>query len=252
MRVEQDQGIEVGGLPIAFDRIVGEGPGVVFFGGYASHRGGTKATALWEECLALGRSCLRFDYSGHGGSGGDFAEGTIGRWLDEALAVVDQLTEGPQCFVGSSMGGWIALLAARARPDRTAALLTVAAAPDFTRSLPERLPPEAKEALSREGRWLFPATSDTPATVLTLRFIEESREHLLLDAPIAVGCPVHLLHGLADADVPWELSLRAAKRLTSPDVTLELIPGGDHRLSTPADIERMLVRLSGLLRLLPR
>jgi pimeloyl-ACP methyl ester carboxylesterase len=202
--------------------------------------GGTKATALDAFCTERGQGFLRFDYLGHGQSSGDFRDGTIGRWLQDALAVIDHLTEGPQLLVGSSMGSWIALLAARARPQRVAGLIGIAAAPDFTEDLMwKAVDEEDRERLRRDG--VIDQTSrygPTPYPI-TLRLIEDGRSHLLLREPIAVNRPVRLLHGMADPDVPWRTALAIAERLTSQDVVVTLIKDGDHRLSRAEDLDRL-------------
>jgi pimeloyl-ACP methyl ester carboxylesterase len=224
------------GVRLAWARRAGRGPTVVFLPGFASDMEGAKATALADACAARGRAMLRFDYSGHGASEGDFSTGTIGVWLDDALAVLDRLTEGDLVLVGSSMGGWIALLAALARPARVAALVGIAAAPDFTETLMwEAMAPAERAALLRDGYLDAPSQYGPPLRI-TRRLIEEGRRHLLLDAPIPLTCPVRLLHGQRDPDVPWEMSLRLAERLQGEDVQVTLIKNGDHRLSRPGDL----------------
>jgi alpha-beta hydrolase superfamily lysophospholipase/N-acetylglutamate synthase-like GNAT family acetyltransferase len=189
---------------------------------------------------------VRFDYGGHGQSDGRFEDGTIGSWAEDALAIVDGATAEPLIVVGSSMGGWIMLLVALARPERVSALLGIAAAPDFTEDL---LLPEAtaeqRRDLDRQGFWMQPSAYGEPYPV-TRRLIEEARAHLLLRAPISIDCPVHLLHGQRDPDVPWQTALRLAERLQSRDVTIELVKAGDHRLSTEADIARITAALARL------
>jgi pimeloyl-ACP methyl ester carboxylesterase len=231
---------------LAYHRLEGKRPAVLFCGGFTSDMTGTKALALERWCRAEGRAYLRFDYSGHGQSGGRFADGTIGAWAEDAQAIVDRVAPpGPLIVVGSSMGGWIMLLAALARPERMHALLGIAAAPDFT----EDLLPQASEAqrrdLERQGFWLQPSAYGPPYPV-TARLIEDGRKHLLLRAPIAIECPVHLLHGQRDPDVPWRTALRLAEQLRSEDVTVELVKAGDHRLSTEADLARITAALARL------
>jgi pimeloyl-ACP methyl ester carboxylesterase len=221
------------------DRSGGKLPGLVFLGGFASDMTGTKATALESFANSRGQAYLRFDYFGHGASSGSFAEGTIGRWRDDALLALDRLTTGPQILIGSSMGGWIMLLAARARPGRVAGLVGIAAAPDFTEELVwKKLPPPVLAELARTGRWHEPSRygADLP---ITLALIEEGRKHLLLDRPIELGCPVRLLHGMADPDVPWRWSLRIAEKIAGPDIVVTLVKDGDHRLSRDADLRRI-------------
>jgi pimeloyl-ACP methyl ester carboxylesterase len=231
---------------VAYHRVEGRGPTVLFCGGYTSDMTGTKAVALERWCRAEGRAYVRFDYGGHGRSDGRFEDGTIGSWAEDALAIVDRVTAGPLIVVGSSMGGWIMLLVALARPQQVHGLLGIAAAPDFTEDL---LLPEASEAqrrdLDRQGFWMQSSAYGEPYPV-TRRLIEEARAHLVLRGPIAIACPVHLLHGQRDADVPWQTALRLAERLRSEDVTIELIKAGDHRLSTEADLARITAALSRL------
>lgn len=209
----------------------------MFLGGFMSDMTGTKATALEAFCKARGQAFLRFDYFGHGASTGAFRDGTIGRWRDDALAVIDRLTEGKQILVGSSMGGWIMLLAALARPERVAALVGIAPAPDFTEDLlwPSFTPEEQRRLLA-EGAITVPSQYDPRGYTVTRRLIEEGRDHLLLARTVKIASPVRLLHGMKDEDVPWETSLRLAERLASEDVRVTLVKNGDHRLSTEADL----------------
>ena len=225
------------GATIAYHRSAGKSPGLIFLGGFKSDMTGTKATALEDYARQRGRAFLRFDYFGHGDSSGDFEAGTIGRWAEDAVAALDELSEGPQVLVGSSMGGWLMLLAALARPQRIAGLVGIAAAPDFTEDLMwDRFAPAVRETLTREGVYREPSDYSDEPFVITRRLIEEGREHLLLRGPIGLGCPVRLLHGMADPDVPWELSPQLAQRLESEDVEIHLVKDGDHRLSTPANL----------------
>jgi pimeloyl-ACP methyl ester carboxylesterase len=236
------------GATIAYHRLPGAAPGIVFLGGLRSDMTGTKALFLEEYCRRRGRAYLRFDYFGHGASSGDFALGTIGRWRDDAVAVIDSLTERPQILVGSSMGGWIMLLAALARPERVAALIGIAAAPDFTEELlPKRLTPAQRREIEERGAVTLPSDYDPAGYLYTRALIEEGRQHLLLGKPIPLDMPVRLLHGLADASVPWQLSLRLAERLASRDVLVTLVKGGDHRLSSEPDLARLGQTLDALL-----
>jgi pimeloyl-ACP methyl ester carboxylesterase len=225
---------------LAYHHVPGEAPGVLFCGGFTSDMTGTKASALERFCVADGRAFTRFDYRGHGASSSRFQDGTIGEWAEDTLTIVDRVTEGPLIFVGSSMGGWIALLTALARPERVHGLLGIAAAPDFTEDLLlAEATPEQRRALAEKGFWMQPAAYGDQPYPVTRALIEDGRRHLLLRAPIPVRCPVHLLHGMADADVPWRTSLRLVERLEAEDVILELIKAGDHRLSTDGDIARI-------------
>ena len=230
-RIDRGDGVE-----LAWARYEGRGPTVVFLPGFRSDMTGDKATALAAFCAERGQAMLRFDYSAHGASGGRFEDGTIGRWTDDAIAVIDRLTDGLLVLVGSSMGGWIALLAALARPDRVAALIGIAAAPDFTEALMwQAMTVEQRNTLIRDGVLDRPSQYGEPYPI-TRALIEDGRTRLLLHAPIALDCPVRLLHGQDDPDVPWELALRIAERVTGRDVQVILVKDGDHRLSRPQDL----------------
>jgi pimeloyl-ACP methyl ester carboxylesterase len=235
------------GRRLAYRHVAGTGPGVLFCGGYTSDMTGTKALALQAFCRQQGQAFTRFDYSGHGASGGDFVDGTIGGWAEDALAIVDRVTAGPLLVVGSSMGGWIMLLVALARPERVAGLIGVAAAPDFTEDLLlTQATPEQRRALAEQGYWMQPSAYGGEPYPVTARFLEEAHAHLLLRGPIPIRCPVHLLHGQRDPDVPWQTALRLAERLESDEVTIELIKAGDHRLSTPRDVARITAAIERL------
>jgi pimeloyl-ACP methyl ester carboxylesterase len=208
---------------------------------------GDKATALAAFCAERGQAMIRFDYSGHGSSSGSFQDGTIGHWTEDALAVIDRLSGGKLVLVGSSMGGWVTLLAACARPDRVAVLIGIAAAPDFTETLMwEAMTFEERAALMRDGVLDVPSQYGEPYPI-TRALIEDGRKRLLLNGPIAIDCPVRLLHGQQDADVPWETALRIAEQLTSQDVEIVLVKDGDHRLSRPHDLELLCRTLGPLL-----
>jgi len=235
------------GVRLAYARLAGAAPGVVFLGGFRSDMGGTKALFLRDWCAARGRAFLRLDYSGHGASGGAFEDGTIGRWTEDAALLIDRLTEGPQLLVGSSMGGWIALLLARRMPGRIAALLGIAAAPDFTeRLMLATMSADQRATLARDGVVLIPSDYGEPYPI-TRALIEEGRAHLLLDSPIPFQGKVRLLQGMADPDVPWRHALAIAERLTTADVVLTLIKDGDHRLSRPQDLALLGTTLGALL-----
>jgi pimeloyl-ACP methyl ester carboxylesterase len=237
------------GTSIAYYRTVGRTPGVVFLTGYMSDMTGQKAVRLEEFCRARGRAYLRFDYTGHGASSGAFTAGTIGGWANDAVLVLDRLTEGPQVLVGSSLGGWIMLLAACARPARIVGLLGVAAAPDFTEDLIlPALGPSDREVLERDGVVPVYSPYDPEPTPVTKLILEEGRQHLVLREPIALDCPVRLIHGMRDADVPWRTALRLADRLRSEDIEIMLVKAGDHRLSEPRDLDRLCDTLELLLR----
>lgn len=205
---------------------------MVFFSGFNSSMSGTKASWLAERCHARGRAFLRFDAFGHGESTGRLADGTVGRWREDALAVLDRLASGPQILVGSSMGAWIATLVAEQRPERVAGFIGIASAPDFTRELIEpSLSTEARAALERDGVWQRPSAYGPDPYPISRHALEEAAAHLVLPRRLAFDFPVRLLHGTADADVPADLSFRLAQAIDGPDTTVTLIPGGDHRLS---------------------
>jgi len=224
-------------------------PGVMFCGGFRSDMTGSKALALEDRCRRTGQAFIRFDYTGHGQSSGRFQDGTIGDWLRDALAVLDQLTEGPQILVGSSMGGWIAALAALARPGRVVGLVGIAAAPDFTEELIwDRLSDPQRVQILQDGLLLRPSAYVEDPDPISLGLIEEARDHLLLGGPVAITAPVRLIHGMADQDVPWRQSLRLAERIVGSDVRLVLVKDGGHRLSRPEDLAMIayeIDRLSG-------
>jgi pimeloyl-ACP methyl ester carboxylesterase len=210
---------------------------VVFLGGYASDMTGTKASFLAQCCAAGNISFLRFDYRGHGASSGDFREGAIGAWFEDTLAAFDRLTEGPQVVVGSSMGGWIALMLAVKRPERVKALIGVAAAPDFTEDLMwDKFSPQQREQLQRDG-FIYDENAPPEERVpVTLRLIEEARQHLILRAAIPLRCPVRLLQGMQDRDVPWTHATKIADAIVGDNVRITLIKDGDHRLNRPQDL----------------
>jgi pimeloyl-ACP methyl ester carboxylesterase len=209
---------------------------------------GTKATFLDEVCATRGLGYLRFDYSGHGASSGRFEEGTIGRWAEDAIAIIDRTTQGPLVLIGSSMGGWTMLLATLARPDRIAGLIGIAPAPDFTEALIwNRLSDEERDRLTRTGRLEMRSDYSDEPTIITRALIEEGRRHLLLSAPIGIRCPMRLLHGMDDPDVPYRLSLDLAERVVAEDVRVTLIKNGDHRLSRPDDLVLLAATIDELL-----
>ena len=231
LRFDRGDGVAIAALPLA-----GREPTVVFLPGFRSDMSGDKATYLAAFCAARGQALLRFDYSGHGASDGQFEDGTIGRWTADALAAIDRLTTGPLILVGSSMGGWIALLVALARRDRIAGLVGIAAAPDFTERLMwQAMAPAERAKLLAEGVLHIPSQYGPP-TPITSALIVDGRRHLLLDGPIALDRPVRLLHGQRDPDVPWETALRLAERLAGSDVQVTLLKDADHRLSRPDDL----------------
>lgn len=236
------------GATIAYHRRAGRLPGVVFLGGFMSDMTGTKARALEAFCAARGQAYLRFDYFGHGASSGSFAAATVGRWKEDVLAVLDALSEGPQVLVGSSLGGWLMLLAALARPERIRALLGIAAAPDATETLMwRRFPAALRETILREGAARLPSPYGAEGYLFTRALIEDGRRHLVMGDAIPLRCPVRLLHGMRDPDVPWRTSLDLAERLASPDIQVTLVKEGDHRLSGEADLALIMRTLAPLL-----
>jgi pimeloyl-ACP methyl ester carboxylesterase len=242
----------------------GVAPGLLWLGGFNSDMKGTKALALDAWAAEHGRACVRFDYSGHGESGGAFVDGTIGRWLEESVAVFERLCRGPQVVIGSSMGGWIALLLAReiakreaspvsqanrasqASPASLAGLVLIAPAPDFTEQLMwNQFTPEIQQEIQTKGVWMRPSPyGDGAPYPITRALIEEGRNHLLLGSAIEVGCPVRILQGAQDPDVPWQHAFALAHRLPTDDVVLTVIQDGDHRLSRPQDIARIIAAVA--------
>jgi len=236
---------------IAVRRRGGAAPGLMWLGGFKSDMGGAKAVALDQWADAHGRACLRFDYSGHGASGGNFVDGTITRWLEESVAVFDACCDGPQVLVGSSMGGWIALLLAREirqRPQSAASLaglVLIAPAVDFTEELMwKQFPPQVKHEIETTGLWVRPSEYSEEPHQITANLIADGRRHLLLGGLIETGCPVRILQGVEDPDVPWRHAVALVSRLAQDDVVLSLVKDGDHRLSRPEDIERLLAAVA--------
>jgi pimeloyl-ACP methyl ester carboxylesterase len=228
-------------------------PGVVWLGGFKSDMKGTKAQALADWADRNGRGFVRFDYSGHGESDGNFADGTIGQWLEESLAVFDHYCRGGQILVGSSMGGWIALLLARELRRRAAkspanspenslaGMVLIAPAVDFTEELMwKKFPDKIKQEIERDGAWTRPSEYEPGGYLITRNLIEEGRNHLLLGSAIETGCPVRILQGVRDPDVPWQHAVELVSRLAQDDVVLTLVKDGDHRLSREEDIAQLL------------
>lgn len=226
---------------LAFRRIEGSGPTVVWLGGFKSDMTGTKAEALAAWAADARRAFLRFDYSGHGASEGRFEDGTISSWLSDALIAIDALTKGPLILVGSSMGGWIAALVALRRKERLSGAVFIAPAPDFTEALIWDLMtgPERDEVMQK-GRLVEHSPYSAEPTIITRALIEDGRRHLILDGPIDIACPVRILQGMADPDVPWKHAVKFAERLLSDDLELTLLKSGDHRLSKPDEIAKII------------
>jgi len=226
------------GSTLAYVQRKGRLPGVVFLGGFMADMNGTKATYLDEFCQQTGQAFIRFDYFGHGASSGQLINSTIGRWKQDVLAILDNLTEGPQILVGSSMGGWIMLLAAKERPKQVKALLGIAPAPDFIKPLVwDRLTPIQREEIENKGVCYIHSPFQAKPYPISRSMIEEGRQHELLGAPIAIDCAVRLLHGLKDIEVPCSFSERLMKDLVAEDVRLTLIKNGDHRLNSAAHLK---------------
>jgi pimeloyl-ACP methyl ester carboxylesterase len=235
------------GVRLAAAALPDRAPTIVFLPGFMSDMTGDKAIAVETWCRAHGQACLRLDYSGHGQSGGRFEDGTIGSWTDDALFLIDRLAAEKFVVIGSSMGGWIALNVALARPDRVAGLIGIAAAPDFTEDLMlSGMSPASRAALERDGLLRIPSAYGGEQ-IISKTLIDEGRAHLLLRGPIPLHCPVRLLHGMLDPDVPWQTALRLAEKLETPDVQTILIKDGEHRLSRPQDIALLLQTVASLL-----
>jgi pimeloyl-ACP methyl ester carboxylesterase len=234
---------------IAIRARAGTAPGVFWLGGFKSDMKGTKAVALEEHALSTGRASIRFDYSGHGESSEKFEDGTISDWLEDALAVFKNRAKGPQIVVGSSMGGWMALLLARALASdpllsqnaKLAGLVLIAPAPDFTEELMwKNFSEEVRSEIETKGHWERPSVYGDDPYPITKKLIEDGRKHLIMGKPIQVKCPVRILQGVLDPDVPWQHAMKLVSCLAQDDVTITLVKDGDHRLSRPEDIERML------------
>ncbi|MEI5679106.1 MULTISPECIES: alpha/beta hydrolase [unclassified Mesorhizobium] len=238
--------LDVDGTAIAFRHLAGKEPGIVWLGGFRSDMLGTKAETLSDWAEGHGRAFLRHDYSGHGESGGAFADGTISKWLAESLAVFRKFTHGRQILVGSSMGAWIALrmveeLLKAGEGDRIGGLVLLAPAPDFVSELMEPQLSEAQRRDLREkGFFEEPSEYSPEPNVYTRALFEDGRKNLVMTGPIDTHCPIHILQGLADPDVPHSHALKLVSCLPADDVTLSLIPEGDHRLSRPQDLDMLL------------
>ena len=227
----------------------GKSPGILWLGGFKSDMKGTKAEALDRWAENAGRACVRFDYSGHGEVGGDFSDGTIGRWLEESLAVYARFAQGPQVVIGSSMGGWLALLLARALSKQNGAapiagMVLIAPAVDFTEELMwKQFPDATKREIEQKGVWMRPSEYGGSPYPITRGLIDEGRKHLLLGGLIETRCPVHILQGVQDPDVPWRHAVELVSRFSRDEVVLTLIKDGDHRLSRPEDINRLIAAI---------
>lgn len=235
------------GTKLAWAQLEGAAPCVVFLPGLRSDMSGAKALAVRDFCASQGQAMLRLDYSGHGESSGDFTDGTIGTWTADAAAIIEARVPGPMILIGSSMGGWIGLLLSRRLGQHLAGFIGIAAAPDFTEDLMwASMTAQEQQRLLAEGRLSVPSDYGDPL-IITKALIEDGRSHLVLREDISLPCPVRLLQGQHDPDVPWETALRLAAHLQSPDVQTILIKDGDHRLSRPGDIDVLLGALQALL-----
>lgn len=235
------------GRTIAFHQSAGKGPGVVFLGGFRSDMTGTKALFLQEWAEKHDRAFLRFDYSGHGDSSGEFLNGCIGDWAEDAVATISALTKGPQVLIGSSMGGWISLLVARMMPARVAALVGIAAAPDFTEDgMWGSFDAGQRTALMRDGQIALPSDYADEPYIITRRLIEDGRNQLVLREALSLPFPVRLLQGSDDTDVPVSVAMRLFDHATSPDLRLTLVKGADHRFSTPDCLSLITTTLEAL------
>jgi pimeloyl-ACP methyl ester carboxylesterase len=233
---------------LAYHLSEGKTPTVIFFGGFKSDMQGGKALALEAFCKVRGQRFIRFDYSGHGQSSGKFTDGTIGSWKEDALTVLDQLGTEKNILIGSSMGGWIALLIALARPEKVSGIITIAAAPDFTeRRIWEQSSDEARRQLMEEGIYHAPSCYGEDPYPITRQLVEEGRHHLIMNSAIDVRVPVRLLHGRLDPDVPWQTSAELMEKLASDDVELHVIKNAGHRLSEPNNLQLLCKTLEELL-----
>ncbi|KAB5533253.1 hypothetical protein PHYPO_G00129660 [Pangasianodon hypophthalmus] len=233
---------------LAYRKVKGKSPGVMFLPGFGSNMNGPKAEALEEFCRSLGHSCLRFDYSGHGASEGVFSEGTIGSWKKDVLFMLDEVAEGPQILVGSSMGGWLMLLAAIARPEKTKALVGISTAADHFVTAFKSLPLQTRKEFEDQGMWTIPTKSNEEGVyTVSMDLLKEAENHCLLQSPIPITCPVRLIHGLKDEDVPWHISMQVADRVLSNDVDVILRRQGQHRMAEKDDIKLMVYTIDDLI-----
>lgn len=225
------------GERLAVSRIHGHAPGVIFFGGLRSDMDGAKALHVESVCRREGRACTRFDYSGHGRSGGRFEDGTISSWLADAERVVDSVGNGPHILVGSSLGGWLALLLAIEKPDCAAAIVGISAAADFTAHVRDRLFSDTQRTeLATDGRVLVPDCHGGPPFVITRDLIEDGERHLLLNrTSLPIKCPVRLICARTDRDIPWDTGLKLSDKMQSEDVQVTVIKDGEHQLARPSD-----------------
>lgn len=236
----------INGERVAYIRTDGRGPGILWLGGFHSDMNGIKAQAIAAWAARTGHASVRFDYYGHGRSSGDFRQGTISHWRNDALAILKTVAKGPQILVASSMGAWIAMLLAHARPERIAGMLLVAPAPDFTEALMwAKMPSEIRRQIMEEGRWLRRSDYEEPYPI-TRELIEDGRQNLVLDRPLNLDVPVRILHGMADRDVPWEHGFKLMDVLEQ-GATFTVVKDADHRMSTPENLMLIERTLEGLI-----
>ncbi|XP_029434791.1 mycophenolic acid acyl-glucuronide esterase, mitochondrial isoform X1 [Rhinatrema bivittatum] len=233
---------------LAYQKLKGKNPGVLFLPGYASDMNAQKATALEDFCKSLGHSFVSFDYTGCGSSEGEFKEQTVGKMKKDVLSVLDDVCDGPQILVGSSIGGWLMLLAAIARPDKIAALVGVAAATDHLVTSFNQLPVEVKKEIEEKGEWKLPSKQATDGFYnLPYNVVKEAETHCLLGSPIPITCPLRLIHGMKDEDVPWHISMQIADRVLGVDVDVILRKHGQHRMSEKDDIKLLVYTIDDLI-----
>lgn len=237
------------GSELAYHKTDGATPGVIFLGGLRSDMNGTKALEIEKFCQECGQQFIRFDYFGHGESSGDFVDGTIGRWADDALFVLDELAgDEPQILVGSSLGGWLMLLVALKRPKKVAGLIGIAAAPDFTELLMwDKFTPEQQNELREKGVIEIPNCYDDEPYKISFELIAESGDHLVLDGDININCPVHLIHGMQDEDVPWEYAFTLNEKIISKNVRTTLVEDGNHSMSSEKHLKIIRKQLARML-----
>ncbi|XP_062969753.1 palmitoyl-protein thioesterase ABHD10, mitochondrial [Cynocephalus volans] len=233
---------------LAYKRLKGKSPGIIFIPGYRSNMNGTKALAIEEFCKSLGHAYIRFDYSGVGSSDGNLQESTVGKWRKDVLSIIDDLAVGPQILVGASLGGWLMLHAAIARPEKVVALIGVATAADNIVTQFNQLPVELKKEVEMKGVWSVPSKYfEEGFDHIQYSFIKEAEHHCLLHSPIPVNCPVRLLHGMKDDIVPWHTSMQVADRVLSTDVDVILRKHSDHRMKEKADIQLLVYTIDDLI-----
>ena len=246
-KMETSYLIKSDGVKIAYNKLSGTEPGIIFFGGFASDMEGIKAIALQDYAKERGQAFLRFDYRGHGKSSGSFTDGNIGKWLSDCLAVLDKLTQGCQILVGSSMGGWLTLLTAKERPGRVGGIVGIASAPDFTEDLMwSQFDDETRKKLIENGQCSLASDYHESPYTITLDLIEDGKKHLVLRKRLNIKVPCHLIHGMADEDVPYQLSLKLAEHVDSENVQVNIIKNGDHRLSREQDLVEILKAVDDL------